>query len=128
MDDLSKYTSLRVGGPARKIVQASNEAEIIGALQQADEEGLPVLILGSGTNVLVGDDGFDGVVIHISSSQLQSDVDACSGATLTIGAGENWDDFVSTTISRGFAGLETLSGNSWHRWRCSDSKHWCVWS
>ena len=54
--------------------------------------------------------GFEGTVIHIANNQAESEVDACSGATLTIGAGENWDEFVRTTISRGFAGLETLSG------------------
>lgn len=110
MGKLSDYTSLRVGGPAEQIVSASNEAEIIAAVQEADAAGKRVLILGSGTNVLVSDAGFDGVVIHVSSAQVESEVDACSGATLTIGAGEVWDGFVETTISRGYAGLETLSG------------------
>lgn len=110
MGKLSDYTSLRVGGPAEQIVSASNEAEIISAVQVADAAGKRVLILGSGTNVLVSDKGFDGVVIHVSSTQVESEVDACSGATLTIGAGEVWDNFVETTIARGYAGLETLSG------------------
>ncbi len=110
MGKLSDYTSLRVGGPAEQIVSASTEAEIIAAVQKADAAGKRVLILGSGTNVLVSDAGFDGVVIHVSSAQVESEVDACSGATLTIGAGEVWDSFVETTISRGYAGLETLSG------------------
>lgn len=110
MGELSDYTSLRVGGPAQRIVSASNEAEIISAVQEADAAGQRVLILGSGTNVLISDAGFDGVVIHVSSSQVESEVDACSGATLTIGAGEVWDSFVETTILRGYAGLETLSG------------------
>lgn len=110
MGKLSDYTSLRVGGPAEQIVSASNEAEIISAVQAADAAGKRVLILGSGTNVLVSDAGFDGVVIHVSSTQVESEVDACSGATLTIGAGEIWDSFVETTIARGYAGLETLSG------------------
>ena len=101
---------MRVGGPAKEIVNASNEAEIIAAVQAADEAGKPILILGSGTNVLVSDDGFEGVVIHVASSEVESEVDACSGATLTIGAGEIWDVFVATTITRGYAGLETLSG------------------
>ena len=110
MGKLSDYTSLRVGGPAQQIVSASNEAEIISAVQAADAAGKRILILGSGTNVLVSDEGFDGVVIHVSSAQVESEVDACSGATLTIGAGEGWDGFVETTIARGYAGLETLSG------------------
>lgn len=110
MSELSKYTSFRVGGPAQQIVNAANEAEIIQAVQEADAAGRAVLVLGSGTNVLVGDKGFEGVVIKISSSQVESEVDACSGATLTISAGEDWDDFVRSTISHGYAGLETLSG------------------
>lgn len=108
MTDLHKYTSLRVGGPAKSIVNVSTEDEIIAAIEAAGSS--PVLIIGGGSNLLISDNGFDGTVIHIANNQAESEVDACSGATLTIGAGENWDDFVATTISRGFAGLETLSG------------------
>ena len=108
MTELSKYTSLRVGGPATKIVQVSTEAQIIAAIEEAGDT--PILIMGSGTNVLIADKGFDGTVIRISNNSVQSEVDACSGATLTIGAGEDWDVFVQTTINSGFAGLETLSG------------------
>jgi UDP-N-acetylmuramate dehydrogenase len=110
MSQLSDYTSFRVGGPAQEIVNAHNESEIIAAVQAGDDAGKPILILGSGTNVLVSDEGFKGVVIHVASSEVEAEVDACSGATLTIGAGEVWDAFVATTIARGYAGLETLSG------------------
>ena len=108
MTDLSKYTSLRVGGPAKKVVQVSTEGQIIAAIEEAGDS--PVLIIGGGTNMLISDKGFDGTVIRISNNSVQAEVDACSGATLTIGAGEDWDNFVQTTIDRGFAGLETLSG------------------
>ena len=108
MTELSKYTSLRVGGPATKIVQVSTEAQIIAAIEEAGDT--PILIMGGGTNVLIADKGFEGTVIRISNNSVQSEVDACSGATLTIGAGEDWDSFVQTTINNGFAGLETLSG------------------
>jgi UDP-N-acetylmuramate dehydrogenase len=108
MTNLRDFTSLRVGGPAKNFVEAHNEEEIIAALNSAGDS--PVLILGGGTNVLVSDAGFEGTVIHITNNSLVAEVDACSGATLTIGAGENWDDFVALTIERGFAGLETLSG------------------
>jgi UDP-N-acetylmuramate dehydrogenase len=108
MTELSKYTSFRVGGPATKIVQVSTEAEIIAAIEEAGDT--PILIMGGGTNVLIADKGFEGTVIRISNNSVQSEVDACSGATLTIGAGEDWDTFVQTTIARGYAGLETLSG------------------
>ena len=108
MTELSQYTSLRVGGPATKIVQVSTEAQIIAAIEEAGDT--PILIMGGGTNVLIADKGFEGTVIRISNNSVQAEVDACSGATLTIGAGEDWDVFVQTTINSGFAGLETLSG------------------
>lgn len=108
MTTLDKYTSLRVGGPAKSIVNVSTETEIIAAIEAAGDS--PVLIIGGGSNVLISDNGFEGTVIRIANNQAESEVDACSGATLTIGAGENWDQFVATTIARGFAGLETLSG------------------
>ena len=108
MADLNQYTSLRVGGPAKIFISVATEDEIIAAIEAAGDA--PILILGGGSNVLISDQGFDGTVIHIANNQAQSEVDACSGATLTIGAGENWDEFVAATIARGFAGLETLSG------------------
>jgi UDP-N-acetylmuramate dehydrogenase len=108
MADLRDYTSLRVGGPAKKFVEVGTEAEIIAAIEAAGDS--EILIIGGGTNILVADSGFAGTVIRITSHSMQSEIDACSGATLTIGAGENWDEFVATSINRGFAGLETLSG------------------
>jgi len=108
MAELRHYTSLRVGGPAKKFVDVHNEKEIVSAIEAAGDS--PVLIIGGGTNILVADNGFDGTVIRITNKSLEAEIDACSGATLSIGAGENWDDFVKATISRGFAGLETLSG------------------
>ena len=99
MTELSQYTSLRVGGPATKIVQVSTEAQIIAAIEEAGDT--PILIMGGGTNVLIADKGFEGTVIRISNNSVQAEVDACSGATLTIGAGEDWDTFVQTTIDRG---------------------------
>ena len=108
MADLHDYTSLHVGGPAKNFVEVSTEPEIIAAIEAAGDS--PVLIIGGGSNVLISDSGFEGTVIHIANAECEPEVDACSGATLTIGAGENWDNFVTTTISRGYAGLETLSG------------------
>jgi UDP-N-acetylmuramate dehydrogenase len=108
MTEFRDLTSLRVGGPAKKFVEVATESEIIAAIESAGDS--PILIMGDGTNMLVSDQGFEGVVIRIFNHALAAEVDACSGATLTIGAGENWDEFVATTIERGFAGLETLSG------------------
>lgn len=108
MTELKSLTSLRVGGAAANFVTAHSEAEIIAALEAVGDSN--VLIVGGGTNILVSDAGFDGTVIHISNNQVTAEIDACSGATLSIGAGENWDALVALTVERGFAGLETLSG------------------
>jgi UDP-N-acetylmuramate dehydrogenase len=108
MANLHDYTSLRVGGPAKNFVEVGTESEIIAAIEAAGDS--PVLIIGSGSNLLIADSGYEGTVIRISNNLCESEIDACSGATLTIGAGEDWDTFVTTTIARGFAGLETLSG------------------
>ena len=66
MTELSQYTSLRVGGPAKKIVQVATEAQIIAAIEAAGD--LPILIMGGGTNVLISDSGFAGTVIRISNN------------------------------------------------------------
>ena len=108
MASLRDYTSLRVGGEATRFIEASSEAEIISAIEAAGES--PILVIGGGTNILVADSGFAGTVIRLSNNKTESEIDACSGATLTIGAGADWDRFVASTITRGFAGLETLSG------------------
>lgn len=108
MANLRDYTSLRVGGSAERFIEVATEAEIVAALEAAGDS--PVLIIGGGTNILVADAGFAGTVIRISNNKSESEIDTCSGATLTIGAGEDWDRFVASTIAQGFAGLETLSG------------------
>jgi UDP-N-acetylmuramate dehydrogenase len=108
MASLRDYTSLRVGGEATRFIEVSSEEEIIAAIESSGDS--PILIIGGGTNILVADSGFAGTVIRLSNNKIESEIDACSGATLTIGAGSDWDRFVASTISRGFAGLETLSG------------------
>ncbi len=110
-ENLSNHTTLRVGGLANAFIKAATESEIIAAIESAGTQ--PILILGSGSNVLISDTGFPGTVIQIApkaNNSLQAEVDACSGATLSISAGEDWDKFVETTINQGWAGLECLSG------------------
>lgn len=64
MTRLADLTTLRVGGPAADVIEAHSEAELIDAVRACDAAGTPVLILGGGSNLLVGDDGFDGVVVR----------------------------------------------------------------
>jgi UDP-N-acetylmuramate dehydrogenase len=110
MTALSNYTTLGVGGPARRIVHARTEAELIETISQADAEREPVLILGGGSNVLIGDEGFEGVVILVETTGNSYEIDACSGGMLQVSAGDDWDQFVQFTLDKGLANLESLSG------------------
>jgi len=110
MESLSNFTTLRVGGPAQKIVHAHNEDELIEFVKAADKSGEPVLILGGGSNLLISDSGFAGTVIRVESKGNALDYDACSGGMIEVSAGEDWDKFVELTIEKGFADLESLSG------------------
>ena len=106
---LSELCTLAVGGPARAFVEAGTVADLRGALAWAREGGLPVLVVGGGSNLVVSDDGFPGLVVRVSLRGI--DVRG-GGATadVTAAAGEEWDPFVAFTVERGLAGLECLSG------------------
>lgn len=110
MEQLSNFTTLRVGGPARKIVHAHSEAELIEFVKAADSAKEPILILGGGSNLLISDAGFAGTVIRVESKGNALDYDACSGGMIEVSAGEDWDKFVEISIEKGFADLESLSG------------------
>jgi UDP-N-acetylmuramate dehydrogenase len=109
------HTSLRLGGAARRWVEAATEDELIDAVGAADEKAEPVLVLAGGTNVVVADEGFPGTVVKVATRGLRADVDdtgdpKCSGATVTVAAGEEWDDVVAEAVERGWIGIEALSG------------------
>ncbi|WP_406708209.1 UDP-N-acetylmuramate dehydrogenase [Tessaracoccus caeni] len=107
---LSAHTTLRVGGPAQRFVVARTERELIDEISAADAAGVPVLVLGGGSNVLVSDEGFPGVVVRVALTRIDADVSACGGAVVRVGAGENWDDFVAYTVEQEWGGAEALSG------------------
>ncbi len=107
---LSSFTTLGVGGPASKILHVTTEVELIEAVKQADDSKTPLLILGGGSNVLISDAGFTGTVIKVETTGNSYEIDACSGGTLTVSSGSDWDQFVAFTIELGLANLESLSG------------------
>ena len=113
---LRDHTTLRVGGPATEFVSATSEAALIDAVRSADAAGIPVLVLGGGSNLLVGDAGFDGRVVAVRTRGVRADSDSpddigCLGAvTVDVAAGEDWDAVVATAVASGWVGIEALSG------------------
>lgn len=108
---LAGLTTLRVGGPAGTLVDASDEAELVETVRSADDAGTPVLVLGGGSNLLVSDEGFAGVVVRDTRRGVDGVADSsCAGATLIVPAGQPWDDVVATAVDEGWMGVEALSG------------------
>lgn len=103
---LSKLTTFGLGGPADFYVEVERISELHEALDFAHLKKLPVFVIGGGSNVLVSDDGFRGLVIrnHIPSLDVED------SGMVWIGAGENWDMVVATSIEKNLAGIECLSG------------------
>ena len=108
---LADLTTLRVGGPPARYIEARSADALIEAVDAADEAGRPVLVLGGGSNLLVADAGVVGDVVHVRTAGIEVVAeDACSGVTLRIAAGEPWDDVVAESVARTWSGIEALSG------------------
>lgn len=108
--DLAQLTTLRLGGPARDVVEATSEQQLVEVVRAADDAGTPLLLVAGGSNLVVGDAGFDGTVVLVRTTGREVDADACSGAMVTVQAGESWDDLVAAAVDSGWVGLEALSG------------------
>src|SRR5262245_25339611 len=106
---LAPLTTLRIGGPARFFAEAREEDELLAAFSFAEQRGLHLFILGGGSNALVADEGFPGLVVHVALKGVtwrdEGDRVVCVAR-----AGEDWDEFVSRCVERDLAGVECLSG------------------
>ncbi len=108
--DLADLTTLRLGGPARTVLEATSESALIDAVRITDEAADPLLLVAGGSNLVVSDDGFDGTVVRVLTKGVTVDADACSGAMVTVAAGEPWDAVVERAVAEGWVGIEALSG------------------
>jgi UDP-N-acetylmuramate dehydrogenase len=104
---LASYTTLAIGGPARYFIEAGSETAVLDALAFAEARNLPVFVLGGGSNVVVADRGFPGLVLRVTSVGLRP---GSEPGVVSVGAGEDWDAFVAYCVARNWAGLECLSG------------------
>jgi UDP-N-acetylmuramate dehydrogenase len=100
---LSEYTTLRIGGPARELIETHSSEEAVEALRGA--EG-PTLVLAGGSNVVIGDEGFDGTVVLLRGGGIEQ----VGEELIRVQAGHVWDEFVAWTVDTGFSGVECLSG------------------
>jgi UDP-N-acetylmuramate dehydrogenase len=101
---LAPLTTLGIGGSARYFIHAETESEVADAVDFAHNNGLKLFVLGGGSNVLISDDGFDGLVLQVALSGIDD------ARSITVGAGEDWDGFVEYCVKNGLAGVECLSG------------------
>ena len=106
---LAPFTTFGIGGPARWFVVARTENDVIAAADWARQQNAPLFVLGGGSNLLVADRGFDGLVLHIALRGVESEDDA-SQRVFRVSAGEDWDTFVQRAIADNCAGIECLAG------------------
>ena len=106
---LAPYTTLKVGGPARYFVDAHSEDEIREALAYASEHSLEVFVLGGGSNLVVSDSGWPGLVLKISTSGIET-TQKYGNVLFSAGAGEDWDGLVARSVEQNCAGIECMSG------------------
>lgn len=107
---LGPLTTLGVGGAAAYFVRAASEDEVEAVFGLAAAEGLPVFVLGGGSNIVVSDAGFDGLVVQIALKGLEFEEIDGDVVRLSAAAGEDWDRVVEECVARELAGFECLSG------------------
>jgi UDP-N-acetylmuramate dehydrogenase len=102
---LAPLTTFGIGGPARWFVEAGSESEIVDAVAWAREREVALFVLGGGSNLLVSDAGFDGLVLHVGVKGIEQ-----ADEVFRAGAGESWEHCVRRSTEAGYAGLECLAG------------------
>jgi UDP-N-acetylmuramate dehydrogenase len=106
---LADLTTLRLGGPVDQLIVAHDAASIVGAVRGADADRTPLLLVGGGSNLVAGDEGWPGVVVRIQSRGVRVEPDR-DDVLLDLAAGEPWDAAVELAVSNGWRGIEALSG------------------
>ena len=106
---LKNYVTMRLGGNARFMTDIHSSAEVAQIVQKAVAQNLRMYVLGGGSNTVVRDEGFDGLVLRNRIPGFEVVADTASDTTIKIGAGENWDSVVKRTVDMNLIGIECLS-------------------
>jgi UDP-N-acetylmuramate dehydrogenase len=107
---LGAYTTLRLGGRAGTLTVVSETDDAVATVRNAAAHGETTLILAGGSNVVIGDAGFDGRVVLLRTQGVREVARDAGHVTVRVAAGEPWDAFVARTLSMGLSGIECLSG------------------
>jgi UDP-N-acetylmuramate dehydrogenase len=107
--DLANYSTMRLGGKAKYLVEITSIKELLGAYGWALDQGLGILMIGGGSNVVWRDSGFSGVVLVNKISGFEVIANDTESSTIKVGAGENWDSVVERSVKQGLSGIECLS-------------------
>ena len=106
---LKDYSTMRLGGPARYLVEINSRQELEESVLLAQKNSLPVLMIGGGSNVIWQDEGFAGMVLVNKITGFRAFEEDASNVFITIGAGEKWDSMVAQTVQMNLTGIESLS-------------------
>ena len=106
---LKNYTTMRLGGNARFMTEVHTLDEVATICTNATSQQLPLFVLGGGSNIIVHDEGFDGIIVRNRIPGFEVINDTASETTIKIGAGENWDDVVRRTVEMNLSGIEAMS-------------------
>ncbi|MCK2214835.1 UDP-N-acetylmuramate dehydrogenase [Actinomadura sp. ATCC 31491] len=109
MEMLAPYTTLGLGGPARDFAEATTAEQLVSLIAEADAGAVPTLVLGGGSNVVVADAGFDGLVVKVATRGVSVSRDG-EQIVVTVEAGEDWDALVARAVREGWSGIECMSG------------------
>jgi UDP-N-acetylmuramate dehydrogenase len=108
---LSGLTTMRVGGPAHRLVTVETTDEVVDAIREIDDADEPLLVLAGGSNLVIADEGFAGSVVRIATRGITVESsDSDTGVSVRVAAGEVWDDVVIQAVAHGWSGIEALSG------------------
>ena len=106
---LAPFTTFRIGGPARFFIEATTEEEVEKARGEAARHALPLIPLGGGSNILVSDEGVEGVVLKMALRGIAFEKDG-DDTLVVAGAGTPWEEVVDATVAQGVFGIENLAG------------------
>lgn len=105
---LKDYTTMKLGGNARFMAEAHTKEELVTICNNAKSQNLPIFVLGSGSNVIARDEGFNGLIIRVRIPGFEVIADDVSSTTIRIGAGENWDSVVKRSVKMHLNGIEAM--------------------